>query len=141
VSVTLWEVSTWAPVADVAEGGLVNDEVVTRPLSLFAGDHLLVAHVRNGGGWPGGLVELLDGDGAVAWSASLADGASLTWPVSVTCRATAPPSACAPDAVQDCNGVCFPTAYVGDGSCDDGVQSTANFRCAAYADDGGDCAP
>jgi len=41
--------------------------------------------------------------------------------------------------VKDCNNVCFPEYFVGDGSCDDGTAFTSNFDCAEKDFDGGDC--
>lgn len=40
--------------------------------------------------------------------------------------------------VLDCDGTCHPDAFIGDGYCDDG-STDANFQCAQYNDDGGDC--
>lgn len=39
----------------------------------------------------------------------------------------------------DCNGLCFPAYFIGDGTCDDGSQFSANFDCATFSRDGGDC--
>lgn len=40
----------------------------------------------------------------------------------------------------DCLGGCHPTVWIGDGYCDDGSSTAADFACAAFDDDGGDCA-
>lgn len=53
---------------------------------------------------------------------------------------TSPTGTCAPGAVRDCNNVCWPSTYLGDGSCDDGTTFAANFNCVAYTFDHGDCA-
>ncbi len=52
---------------------------------------------------------------------------------------TSPTGTCAPGAVRDCTNVCWPSTYLGDGSCDDGTTFAANFNCAAYTFDHGDC--
>ncbi len=46
---------------------------------------------------------------------------------------------CTDDAEADCDGLCWPTTYLGDGYCDDGVQSPGNFACDAFDWDDGDC--
>ncbi|MBM4371032.1 MAG: hypothetical protein FJ098_05220, partial [Deltaproteobacteria bacterium] len=47
-----------------------------------------------------------------------------------------------PDAgdIEDCDGVCGPTSWIGDGFCDDGGWGS-NFDCEAFGWDGGDCVP
>lgn len=40
---------------------------------------------------------------------------------------------------QDCNGLCFPAYFIGDGTCDDGTTGAADFDCATYSFDNGDC--
>lgn len=39
----------------------------------------------------------------------------------------------------DCNGVCFPAYFLGDGHCDDGTDGPADFDCTLYVRDAGDC--
>jgi hypothetical protein len=39
----------------------------------------------------------------------------------------------------DCDGICFPTYFIGDGTCDDGSTFQSNFNCVDYNFDGGDC--
>ena len=41
--------------------------------------------------------------------------------------------------IPDCNGDCQPAIWVGDGVCDDGWASPADFLCAAFNWDDGDC--
>lgn len=45
--------------------------------------------------------------------------------------------------VPDCNGACYPEAYIGDGAiCDDGTLrpwGSPDFSCAIFGYDGGDC--
>ncbi len=55
-----------------------------------------------------------------------------------------PPPECTGFDVNDCNGACYPSLWVGDGHCDDGTRypyGSPNFQCAAFDDDMGDCAP
>jgi hypothetical protein len=40
--------------------------------------------------------------------------------------------------IPDCDGVCNPPDFIGDGYCDNG-SGEANFQCAAHGNDGGDC--
>ena len=48
--------------------------------------------------------------------------------------------ACAPGWQLDCNGICAPVAWVGDGACDDGRTTAFNLNCRAGGFyDGGDC--
>lgn len=51
---------------------------------------------------------------------------------------------CPSDRVIDCAGACNPTAWVGDGYCDDGTVrpwGDADFLCDTHGWDGGDCTP
>ncbi|MGC6493992.1 MAG: hypothetical protein ACON5B_14240, partial [Myxococcota bacterium] len=41
----------------------------------------------------------------------------------------------------DCDGNCYPSNYIGAGTCDDGVTYPSNFNCAQFNFDDGDCAP
>lgn len=43
--------------------------------------------------------------------------------------------------IQDCNGICGPLSWLGDGTCDDGGFSGVDFDCAGHQHDGGDCPP
>lgn len=53
---------------------------------------------------------------------------------------TPPPQQCnGPVDVQDCDGVCYPITWVGDGRCDDGSNGSANFDCILFSYDNGDC--
>ncbi len=46
-----------------------------------------------------------------------------------------------PGEVPDCNGACFSSGLlVGDGTCDDGTVTPADFDCESFSFDGGDCA-
>ena len=42
--------------------------------------------------------------------------------------------------IEDCNGDCYPSSWVGDGYCEDGTTSWGgDFDCASFSYDGGDC--
>ncbi len=51
--------------------------------------------------------------------------------------------ACPPGEIADCNGNCAPAAWIGDATCDEGVNmwggNPIDFSCALFARDGGDC--
>jgi hypothetical protein len=53
-------------------------------------------------------------------------------------------SLCPPGEIEDCNGNCAPSEWIGDGYCDDGAYdyggNLIDFNCAAFAFDNGDCA-
>ena len=53
------------------------------------------------------------------------------------------PGECTPGLIEDCNGICGPEGWVGDGYCDDGsYEYNGNlifFNCEEYDNDGGDC--
>ncbi|MHC4828152.1 MAG: PPC domain-containing protein, partial [Planctomycetota bacterium] len=50
---------------------------------------------------------------------------------------------CPPGEIADCNGNCAPAAWLGDATCDDGLNMYGgvpiDFSCAAFNYDGGDC--
>lgn len=52
--------------------------------------------------------------------------------------------ACPSGQIADCNGNCCPASWVGDGYCDNGAYSFNGvpiyLNCAAFGNDGGDCA-
>jgi hypothetical protein len=41
--------------------------------------------------------------------------------------------------VADCDSICAPLTWLGDGSCDDGIGTFYNFNCDLYGFDNGDC--
>ena len=53
------------------------------------------------------------------------------------------PEGCAPGLIEDCNGICGPENWLGDGYCDDGsYQYNGNsifFNCQELNNDNGDC--
>ena len=69
------------------------------------------------------------------------DGQWQGWGVS--CDAVTCPPACTLGEVPDCNGVCAPAEWIGDGTCDDGTYLWNGipiyFNCEAFGCDGGDC--
>ena len=46
---------------------------------------------------------------------------------------------CDEGLVEDCNDVCSPAEWIGDEICDDGSSKEADFDCADFDFDGGDC--
>ena len=53
------------------------------------------------------------------------------------------PGECTPGLIEDCNGICAPQGWLGDGECDDGAyEYNGNqifFNCEEYSNDNGDC--
>ena len=53
------------------------------------------------------------------------------------------PGECTPGLIEDCNGICAPAGWLGDGFCDDGAyQYNGNdvyFNCEEFNNDNGDC--
>ena len=41
--------------------------------------------------------------------------------------------------IEDCNGECYPAAWIGDSECEDGSWGGADFDCSEFDWDGGDC--
>ena len=46
---------------------------------------------------------------------------------------------CADDEIEDCNGLCAPESYLGDGVCDDGTKKEYDLYCEEWNWDEGDC--
>ena len=50
---------------------------------------------------------------------------------------------CSPGLIEDCNGICAPQQWLGDGFCDDGTyEYNGNpifFNCEEFNNDNGDC--
>ena len=55
----------------------------------------------------------------------------------------AQPEGCTPGLVEDCNGICGPESWIGDGYCDDGAYTYNGypiyFNCEEFNNDEGDC--
>ena len=55
----------------------------------------------------------------------------------------AQPEGCTPGLVDDCNGICGPESWIGDGYCDDGTYTYNGnpiyFNCDEFNNDEGDC--
>ena len=53
------------------------------------------------------------------------------------------PGECSPGLIEDCNGICAPAGWLGDGFCDDGsYEYNGNpifFNCEEFDNDNGDC--
>lgn len=59
-----------------------------------------------------------------------------------TWQASIADNGCALHEVRDCQGVCQPSFWLGDGQCDDGetfAWGRPDFSCAQFSDDRGDC--
>ena len=98
-----------------------------------------------GDGWEDTTVELVDlnsGFQFVQGGPAFTAGRSFDLTTEIACTQPAPPVTplCADGSVEDCDGVCWPAAMVGDGWCDDGAQFAANFACSRFQWDRGDCA-
>ena len=52
-----------------------------------------------------------------------------------------PPPGCPSGQMEDCNGLCVKSSWLDDNICDNGTQYQADFYCAEFDFDGGDCAP
>ena len=53
------------------------------------------------------------------------------------------PGECSPGLIEDCNNICAPEQWLGDGFCDDGSYSYNGndiyFNCDEFNNDNGDC--
>ena len=86
-------------------------------------------------------------DGNLYGSGTLPSGSYGTSTVDIDCDPlgggpTLPPldtAGCAAGATEDCDGVCWPISYLGDGFCDDGTTYATNFDCPQFNGDQGDC--
>jgi hypothetical protein len=145
----LFEQTTGQLIAAAAPGSYQSNRTYEIPVNLSSGTfdlHLIDAF---GDGWGGGYIEVLDVDtGIVIAVDGLAfnDANDYWFTFDLVCPndddtdvEPLPEGSCAPGAVPDCSGVCWPTSYQGDGFCDDGTVYAANFYCAQLLWDGGDC--
>jgi hypothetical protein len=89
---------------------------------------------RDSGGWPSTETAVdterdteLDTD---------TDAGGPTQPGNDTGRDTAE---CPFGEIPDCDDVCYPAYFIGDGNCDDGSNFQSNFDCVEFGFDGGDC--
>lgn len=102
-----------------------------------------------GDGWHGGFVEIVDvpsGFVHASGGQSFTNGSVYSFTANVECStgAGAPGDqfepGCTSNAVLDCNDLCWPISYLGDGYCDDGSLYPGNFNCEDFDFDDGDCA-
>lgn len=146
---TLIRQRDFTPLVAVAPGSLLNNNAEsTAPLPLEPGRYLLRLTDTAGNGWDGGTVGLRDRVGRTLFNVGLPAGANSVWTFDLDCTPDpvdtgdtedTGPRPCLDGAEPDCRGICMPSDFLGDGQCDDGVQSSANFACAAFGFDGGDC--
>jgi hypothetical protein len=120
------------------------------PLALEGGDYNMHLIDDFGDGWGGGYVQIVDTESGVIIAEDgvpFAAGFDYWFAFTLTCPpddtdiTPLPDGVCAPGAIPDCLGVCWPVDYRGDGNCDDGTTYAANFYCPALLWDGGDCGP
>lgn len=148
---TLYRADTWQVVAFADPGTLPANSTRNSPITLpTSGRYALVYRDTAGNGWaPGTSMTLLDvpSGRTVLAPHTLSAGHQGAAFFEVRCTdqitdtAPEPPNPCAPGAIEDCDGTCWPQSYRDDGFCDDGVASPVNFACALHNQDGGDCAP
>lgn len=107
--------------------------------TLTSGLHRLVLKDDEGDGWSSSTMRLMSSVGGdVLWSG--APDASMTSQLfDITCEHEFGGIICPGESINDCDGACWPATFVGDGACDDGVEVNANFDCADFDFDGGDC--
>jgi hypothetical protein len=80
-------------------------------------------------------------DTNAGWSDSFVEtGAMLPGDSSPIAPPTPDSGLCPFGELPDCDGICFPTYFIGDGTCDDGWTFQSNFNCVDYNFDNGDCA-
>jgi hypothetical protein len=129
---------------DMQPGSYANFGSFLTPVSLSSGAWTVRLLDSAGDGWRGSTFELVDINSGYQFALggpTFNAGSTFDIPTQVVC--TTPPDppvlTCAPDAVQDCDQVCWPQAFIGDGWCDDGGLYAANFDCVRFQRDGGDC--
>lgn len=150
---SLYKVDGWSQIASIPVGRYADNTTNSLTVSLPESGLYYLRMLDSGSdGWEGGRWRLRDG---------LTDDPLLVMPmptggstgkyIRITCPAPAdtdqdsaidtsgPLPACAPGAVRDCDNVCWPSSYLGDGACDDGTTFAADFNCVTYTFDNGDC--
>ncbi len=142
-----WELrdSAGTLVASAAPGTYTNAATANTPLNLGPDFYQLCLTDAGSNGWHGGFMEIEASTGTtyLTFGNGFTSGARVCTTFLLPCAAAPEPpvnTTCAPGAVFDCDGVCWPSSYVGDGFCDDGTGPGPDFLCATHNDDGGDCA-
>lgn len=146
---TLIRARDFVAVTQANAGSLLNnDDESTSALPLEPGRYLLRMTDTAGDGWSGGTVSLRDRNGRSLFTVGLPAGANAAWTFDLECTPDPVDTGdtgdtgtrtCLDGAEPDCRGICMPSDFLGDGRCDDGIQSSANFACAAFGFDQGDC--
>jgi hypothetical protein len=145
-----WEIiddATGVIIASAPSGLYASNRVYEIPLTLGTGAYTVRLLDASGDGWSGGYLEIFDDETRILLAEDGIDftvGSSYSFGFFLQCPEvidTAPvePSLCPEGAVQDCNEICWPTSYLGDGTCDDGVLYAADFFCETSQWDDGDC--
>ncbi|MGC6515746.1 MAG: MopE-related protein, partial [Myxococcota bacterium] len=112
------------------------------------GDFELQLFDSFGDGWNGGTYTITDPAGNILAVGTLEDGTIGSRNFTYLCdetlaTGTTDSDACPEGEVEDCNGDCYPEAWLGDEWCDDGSfysWGSPDFFCAAFDLDEGDCA-
>ncbi len=115
-------------------------------LDVPVGDYTLRITDAGGDGMEGGSVRIYDADSGTEFASTSDTGAWSTFDleVEIECGASVDTDVhdtgtCADGTLEDCDGICWPATFVGDGFCDDGVLFAPNFMCADFNMDGNDC--
>ncbi len=139
----------WTPIVNRDPGFAQPFTVVDIPLALASGRYFLQLRDGNGDGWLGSNLSLIQADGTNLLTYELDGGWMDGVYLDITCTdeitedtgdtGTIPDGPCVAGATEDCQGICWPTVYVGDGLCDDGIDFAPDFACPELSFDQGDC--
>jgi hypothetical protein len=145
-----WEIldASGAALISVPPGSYSDFSDIPLPVpELGTGAYTLRMLDAGGDGWEGATLSITDeatGYAFVSAGNAFTSGSELSQGFAMRCPVVPeppPPPICPPGAITDCTGACWPTSYVGDGACDNGIVSNANFFCQERRWDGGDCGP
>jgi len=149
-----WELrrlDTFQRVTRLAPGAVSDNDINERSVDLTSGAYIVRFEDSARDGWGGARLRIIDDpDAAALVDLTLPAGGSTVAFLDLDCPEidTGDTSdtdevgpTCLDGAIPDCRGVCMPEEFIGDGACDDGVQSSADFNCQAFLFDRGDCPP
>lgn len=147
-----WEIRgqpSFQRVRQLTPGSMASNEVRTDPITLSSGRYLVRMTDTGGDGWAAGHLRLLGPNPRDIYvDLTLPTGRQGAAWFDLDCPVSPPdtgdtddagPRECLAGATPDCQGACMPTSLIGDGTCDDGVQTAVDFNCEAFDWDGGDC--
>ena len=144
-SFEFWNTSSNILVLATQPNSFANNQMYTWDVQISSGAYRVDMHDSFGDGWHNGTWSLYDRlNDIVIVQDTLATGAFGESAFNLDCTTEIPSGfdhtgGCAPGAVEDCTGTCWPISYIGDGSCDDGTIYAADFACAPFSYDEGDC--